>query len=106
MSDEVHDYDFFNARSSIMLEVMAHLWEGDGYQELNLYSVWRNYYDAAMNLIPDIKIIKGFLQEILRMVLKNLSHMRHSEISAESFTLNIQLYLFQIRVGKQIYFLG
>lgn len=102
MSDEIHDYDFFNARSSIMLEVMAHLWEGDGFQELNLYSVWRNYYDAAHEFDSGYK-------NYLRDFAGNSSHAIEELKSYEKFRdICRELYLeyttdsFQIRVGKQI----
>ena len=102
MSDEVHDYDIFNARSSIMLEVMVHLWEGEGLKELNLYSVWRNYYDAAHDLDSGYKdYLRDFAGDSSHAIDELKSYDTFRDVCRELY-LEYTADLFQIRVGKQI----
>ena len=48
------DYDIFNARTSLKLEAMWHVYEGPEYS-LNFYSVWKQFYDGAKDIDGSFK---------------------------------------------------
>lgn len=100
--DEVHDYDFFNARSSMMLEVMVHLWKGQEFNELNLYSVWKNYYDIAHEFDSGYKnYLRDFAGDSSHGIEELKSYETFRDICRELY-LEYNSDLLQVRVGKQI----
>jgi len=95
-----HNYDFMNARTSLKLEALWHAYEGPEY-ELNVYSVWKNFYDAA------IDIDSGYQNNVERYNTGRNGYDRAR--SYDTFTdICRELYvdligdLFQVRLGKQI----
>jgi hypothetical protein len=95
-----HDYSFNNARNSLKLEALYRAYEGPDYR-LNVYSVWKNYYDSAADFDS------GLNNNIHRY---NIKHRGDQPFRYYDSFRNIcrELYveltsnLFQVRVGKQI----
>ncbi len=100
--DEIHDYDYFNARSSLMLEVMVRLWRGGAFKELNLYSVWKNYYDVAHEFDSGYKnYLRDFAGDSSHAIEELKSYEKFRDICRELY-LEYTTDFYQIRIGKQI----
>ena len=98
-SGKVSGYRWSHARTTLKLEVMARLYQGEQY-ELNLYSVWKNYYDMAH------EVDSGYRRNVENMgghrALEDLkSYETFRDICRELY-LETNHDLFQLRVGKQI----
>jgi hypothetical protein len=95
-----HDYDFFNARTSLKLEALYRAYDGPDYR-LNVYSVWKNFYDAAAdwdsgynNNLHEYNIGHRADQPARYYdSFRNISRELYVELTSD---------LFQIRLGKQI----
>ena len=98
---ELYDYETFNARSTLKLEVMYHAYKGPQY-ELNFYTVWKDFYDAAERLDGGYKRYlrwgsdggsKGLEEARTYNQFKDLCREMYSELNGP---------MFQVRLGKQI----
>jgi len=100
--DEVHDYDFFNARTGLKLEVMWNMWEGENMDTLKLYSVWKNFYDYAHEFDSGYKsYLRDWGGNSSRTIEELKSYETFRDICRELY-LEYSTDLYQIRVGKQI----
>jgi hypothetical protein len=98
---ELHDYNIFNARTSLKLEAMVHVYDGPEYS-VNFYSVWKQFYDAAHDIDSDYKRYLKWGSQGTRGSIEQLDRYREfKDISRELF-LEFNAPLFQVRLGKQI----
>jgi len=97
--NQLHDYEIHNLRTSIKLEAMLHVGQGEKYQ-FNIYSIWKNYYDFARDVdagyrhyVQDFSGHRGF---------KEFQYYRKFDDICRELYAELLHPLFQIRVGKQV----
>jgi len=96
---ETHDYELFNARTTLKLETMWHAY-ADPEFEVNLYGVWKNFYDKAHKIDDSFrKYLDDFGGH--HGVEEFKSYETFRDICRELY-VEVNHDLFQIRVGKQI----
>jgi hypothetical protein len=97
--DDLYDYDIFNFRTTIKLETMFRLLACPD-KEINLYSVWKEFYDAAD------RVDSGFHDYMVRMsrhrgFMELRSYNTFTDICRELYLEYLGNYI-QVRLGKQI----
>lgn len=98
---ELYDYRIFNARTSLKLEAMAYMYDGPEYS-VNLYSVWKQFYDGAHRLDSGYKHYLEWGSNGGTSGIDQLNYYHQlKDISRELF-LEFNAPLFQVRLGKQI----
>jgi hypothetical protein len=99
--DELHSYDFYNARSTLKLETMWHAYEGPEYM-LNIYGVWKNFYDIAHEFDSGYKnYLRDFSGDSSHGIEELKSYETFRDICRELF-VELTHNLYQVRIGKQI----
>jgi hypothetical protein len=95
------DYDIFNARTSLKLEVMWHVYDGPEYS-MNFYSVWKQFYDGAHEIDADYRrMLEDGSNGKSAGIDQINNYDEFKDISREMF-VEFTAPVFQVRLGKQI----
>ncbi|MCP4715520.1 MAG: DUF1302 domain-containing protein, partial [Deltaproteobacteria bacterium] len=98
--EPAHNYDFFNARTSLKLETMWHAY-ADGEKEINVYGVWKNFYDGAVDLDSGYRNNLEHYNIGRKGIERARSYETFRDICRELY-VEYNADLFQLRLGKQI----